>query len=707
MTTTLEASRRDIFKVVGGGVVIFFGLKPGLQALARERAPYPSDFHAYLAIGENGRVTVFSGKIEMGQGVLTSQAQMAAEELGVALSAIDMVLGDTARCPWDMGTFGSLTTRMFGPYLRKAAAEARAVLVGLAAKRLGVAPGQLDVNNGVISVAGAPQRKVTYAALSKEARVARAVDEEAVLRKPSEFKVMGRSPKRLDGIEKVTGGARYAADMRLPGLLYAAILRPPQHGATLASVDTSAAEKLPGVVVVNEADLVAVLHPDPEAAANGLAKVFADWRRPPATLNPENIFAHILETAKEVRVVQEKGAPSSAAAQVFEATYEKGYVAHAPMEPHAALAEVKDGHATVWASTQTPFPTRDRIAQALGLDKASVRVITPYLGGGFGGKSASGQAVEAARLAKIAGKPVQVAWTRAEEFYNDTFDPAAVVKIRSGLDRNMRISHWDYEVFAAGPRGATIFYDIPNLRVRSAGGMSYEGAAAEKGLHLFHVGPWRAPGANMNVFAVESQIDTMAAAAGADPVVFRLQHLSDTRMRRVLESCSKAFGWHAYTRAEGLGIGVALSIDAGSYVATMAEVKTDPATGDVRVTRMCCAIDMGVVVNPDGARMQTEGCLTMGLGYSLSEELRFHGGTILDTNFDTYHLPRFSWVPAIDVVLVRNDAVAPQGCGEPAITTAGAAIANAVYDASGARIGRLPITKDRLLAALAPKDRPR
>ena len=699
-----QVLRRDMFKLAGGGVVVFFGLRPFAEALAQNRPLYPSDFHAYLVIGANGRVTVFSGKIEMGQGALTSQAQMAAEELGVALGSVDMILGDTDKCPWDMGTFGSLTTRMFGPYLRAAAAKARGVLMQLAAKRLGVPVDKLQVKDGVVSVIGSANRKVTYAALSQEAHVALSVDEKPLLRTPAEFTVMGRSPTRLDAVEKVTGAAKYTADIRLPGMLYARVLRAPQHGASLVQADTSAAEKLPGVRVVKQGDLIAVLHADPQAAANALTKVFADWQRPATKLNQDTIFAHIMDAAKDVKELQSKGDVNAAGAvKSFDVTYQKGYVAHSPMEPHAALADVKDGHATVWASTQTPFPTRDSMAKALGFDPKSVRVITPFLGGGFGGKSGGLQAIEAARLSQITGKPVQVAWTRVEEFYNDTFDPASVVKIRSALDRNNRICPWDYEVFAAGARGATMFYDVPNLRVRSAGGMSFEGDAAKAGLHPFGVGPWRGPGANMNIFALESQIDSLAAAAGIDPFAFRLQHLSDQRMRNVLKTCADAFGWSAAPGPKGRGCGMALSIDAGSYVATMAEVAVDASSGQVSVVRMTCAIDMGVVVNPEGARMQTEGGLTMGLGYTLAEELRFEGGEILDTNFDTYHLPRFSWVPPIQTVLVKNDALAPQGCGEPAITTTGAVIANAVFKAIGVRLLRLPLTPERVLEAIVAK----
>ncbi len=704
MTRILDTSRRDLFKLAGGGIVIFFGLNPLAEGLAQRRVNYPSDFHAYLAIGENGRITVFSGKIEMGQGVLTSQAQMAAEELGVDVSAIDMVLGDTDKCPWDMGTFGSLTTRMFGPHLRAAAAKARGVLVGLAAKKLGVGADRLQVKNGVVSVIGNPKQSVSYASLARDARVAEAVTDNPVLHTPREYTVMGTSYERLDAKDKVTGGARYAADMRLPGMLYARILRAPQHDATLIRVDAAAAERLPGVTVVKEKDLIAVLHRDPEMAGRALAKVSAEWTRPSSALDQDTIFDHLVQTAKDANELQTKGDVGNAhAVKSFDATFRKGYVAHAAIEPHAALAEVKDGRATVWASTQTPFPARDSIAEALGFDTKAVRVITPYLGGGFGGKSPHQQAVEAARLSQITGKPVQVAWTRAEEFYFDTFDPAAIAMIHTGLDKNNRISHWDYVVYAAGGRGATLFYDVPNVRVRSVGGLAFEGDTTKGGLHPFATGPWRGPGANMNVWAIESAIDTLAAAAKADPLAFRMQHLTDARMRKVLQACADAFGWRPGPGPRGRGVGMALSIDAGSYVATMAEVNVDAATGQVRTVRMTSAIDMGPVVNPKGARLQCQGGLTMGLGYTFAEELQFRGGNIRDANFDTYQLPRFSWVPPIEIVLVKNDAIAPQGCGEPSITSTGGAIANAVFDATGARLTRLPMTRQRVLAAMATK----
>ena len=692
-----ELDRRSFLKLLGGGIFVFVRLGGG-EALAQQRG-YPSDLNAYLRIAEDGRVTVFTGKIEMGQGVMTSLAQMAAEDLGVRLDAIEMVMGDTERCPWDMGTFGSLTTRVFGPVLRAAAAEARQILLQLASERLGVARDRLLVQDGVVSVKGAPGREVSYGALAKGQVLSRTLDQAAVLRSVGELTVMGRSPRRLDGLDKVTGAGKYAADVRLPGLLHARLLRPPAHGATLARVETSQAAKLDGVTVVEREGLVAVLHADPEAAEAALARLRPEWNPAPPGADTDGIFEDLLGRAPEPELKGLAGdveAALAGAQRRFEGTFHKGYVAHAPMEPHASTAVFENGKLTVWASTQTPFPTRERLARALSLDPPNVRVITPYVGGGFGGKSAGRQSDEAALLAKLTGRPVQVAFTRAEEFFYDSFDPACVVKIASALDAHGKINAWSYDVYFAGDRAADLFYDVPNTRMRVFGG--WRGAGSDA--HRFGVGPWRAPGANMNVFARESQLDVMAAAAGIDPVEFRLKNLGDPRMGRVLGEAAKAFGWTPAAAPSRRGWGVACGIDSGSYACLAVEVKVDPASGGVRVERVVCAQDMGLVVSPEGATLQVEGCVTMGLGYVLSEELRFRGGQLLDENFDSYELPRFSWLPRIETVLVKNDAQPPQGGGEPAIVPMGAAIANAVFDATGARLFRLPLTPARVKAAL-------
>jgi isoquinoline 1-oxidoreductase len=489
-------------------------------------------------------------------------------------------------------------------------------------------------------------------------------------------------------------------------MLYACILRPPMHGAKSTRIDTTKASRLDGVTVVNQDGIVATLHEDPEAAEKALAAIEVEWDRPAAPFDTDTVFDHLVKAAGEAKVTKSSGDPEAARRaaspqRLFRSTYHKGYVAHAPMEPHTALTEFKDGKATIWASTQTPFPVRDQTAAALGGTGGDVRVITPYVGGGFGGKNSNPQVPEAVRLANITGKPVQVRFSRTEEFFYDTYDPACVVDVVTALDDQGKITLWDYQVIAAGDRGADLFYDVPNVSIRAAGGWSGEGEA----LHLFGVGPWRAPGASMNVWAKESQMDIMAAAAKIDPVELRLRNMSDERMRRVLQAAAKAFGWQTRPApvGSGRGRGVACGVDAGAYVALMAEVTVDHATGRVRVERVVAAQDMGIVVNPTGARMQMEGCVTQGLGYCLGEELRFKGGEILDRNFDTYTIPHFSWVPKIETVLVKNDELAPQGGGEPAIVAVGGAIANAVYDATGVRFFRLPMTRGRVRDALAGK----
>jgi isoquinoline 1-oxidoreductase len=599
-----------------------------------------------------------------------------------------------------MGTFGSLTTRMFGPAVRAAAARARLVLTDLAAERFGVARDTLSVNDGVVHVTDDRSRHVSYGELARGERITHTVDEEAVLRTVEEFTIMGRSPQRLDGIAKVTGEAQYAGDILRPGMLYARLLRPPAHGATLARVDTAAAATVPGVTVVDEAGLVAVLADDPETAARALALVESEFSTPEAAVDTESIFEHIVRAAPEPSLAERDGDLDRGrreSVRTFEATYYNGYVAHAPMEPHAAVAEIADGRATVWSSTQAPFSQQETIARALGIAPEAVRVITPYVGGGFGGKVPGQQAVEAARLAQITGRPVQVAWTRAEEFFYDTFRPAAVIEITSGIDLEGRIVLWDYDVYGAGSRGSDVFYDVPNRRVRVFG----EWGRAPEGMHPFAVGAWRAPAANSNRFAAEQQIDTMAAAAEMDPLEFRLRNTSDARMVAVLEAVAEASDWRpaAAPRRRGRGRGLACGIDAETYVALVAEVTADPMTGVIRVERVVCAQDMGLVVNPDGARMQMEGCIAMGLGYALSEEIRFDGGQIHDANFDTYGLPRFSWMPEIETVFVRNDELPPKGGGEPAIINMGAVVANAVFDATGIRVRRLPLTPEHVRAA--------
>ncbi len=697
--------RRDFMRLTATGLLISFSVKP-LKGMARPvwnpanlQRPSP-DFNAFVHIAANNRVTVLVGKIEMGQGVMTSLPQMAAEELNVAIESVDVVMGDTDLCPFDMGTYGSLSTRTLGPVLRAAAAEGKGVLMEMGSEKLGVPVEQLEVVNGVVRAKSDHTKRVTYGELTAGKRIERRFSGRAALEKVGDFSVMGISAPRRDAPEKVTGKAKYAGDIIPKGALHARLLRPPAHGATLKSADTSVAERQPGVRVVKVDELIAVLHKDRDLADAALKLVKAEWNPSPSTLNDQNIFAHLEQAAPEGRATQSGGdvaVGERASATVVTTKYLKGYVAHSPMETHSAAAEIaSDGKVTVWAGTQTPFPLQTQVARALKVPVEKVRVIVPYVGGGFGGKSASQQALEAARLAQAAGVPVRVVWDRTEEFFYDTFDPATVINIRAGLTAEKKIAFWDYEVIAAGNRGADQFYAIDHHRTVVRGGWG----GNQGGLHPFAVGPWRAPGANANCFARESHIDALAAKAGMDPVEFRLANMTDARMRRVLETAARTYGWAPGARPARRGLGVACGIDAGTFVAGIAEIAVNKATGEVKVGRVVIAQDMGVVVNPVGAMQQLEGCVVMGLGYTLSEEVRFRNGEVLDKNYTTYTLPRFSWVPKIEGVFVENNDLAPQGGGEPAIILVGAMVANGIFDATGVRMTQLPLTRARVRAAL-------
>jgi len=695
--------RREFLTLTGSGLFLFFWVGPleAIQEPARlpARPGYPSDFNAYMKIGPDGRVTCLVGKVELGQGSMTALPMLLAEELDVALETVDIVMGDTDLCPWDMGTFGSLSIRQFGPVLRGAGAEARAVLLQMAAEHLGVPVEGLQVKDGVVTSASTGKH-VSYAELVQGKRIERHL-EKVPLKPVSTFKVHGRSPARRDALAKVTGKAKYAGDIAFPGMLHARVLRSPAHDAVLKQADTSAAEKIAGVKVVRDGDLIAVLHESPDEAEKARALIHAEYERPPTAVDDQSIFEHLLKTAPPPQVLNESGSLADGeklATTVVEETYLNSYVAHAPMETHSATAVFEKDKLTVWAGTQTPFPVKQQLAQALKLAPENVRVITPYVGGGFGGKSSSRQAVEAARLARLVGKPVQVVWDRSEEFFFDTFRPAAVVKIRAGLGERGAMTFWDFQVFCAGDREAKQFYEIPNQRTASSGGW---GGGNPAGLHPFAVGPWRAPSVNTNTFARESHIDILARKAKADPVEFRLRHLADQRMIAVLQAAAKQFGWKPVPAPSGRGVGVACAIYLGTYVATMAEVEVDKATGRVQVKRVVCAQDQGVTVNPEGSRQQMEGSIMMGLGYALSEEVHFRGREVLEHNFDTYELPRFSWLPRIETVLIENQAGPASGCGEPPIVTMGAVVANAIHDATGARLLQLPMTPSRIRTALS------
>lgn len=690
--------RRSFLQGSAAGALTLFFTGPAGAAPIEPTRPgaYPEDFNAFLKISADGRVGCFVGKAELGQGAMTVLAMLVAEELELDPAQVDMLLGDTDLCPWDLPTGGSLTMWHTAPVLRGAAAEARAVLLGMAAKALGAPVADLTLKGGVLWVKAAPKRRISFGELVQGRHLQRHLGK--VKPKPlSECSVIGRSFPRKDALAKITGAAQYAGDLRLPGTLHACILRPPAHGLKLASADTAAAERLPGVRIVRDGALLAVLHPQPDTARKALALVKGTFEGTESDLDDGRIYQHLVaKAATGQRVVSSRGdlaAGEKRAATVVEGEYRNAYESHATLEPHTNVAQWKDGRMTVWASTQAPFGNRQAVAQALKLDPGQVRIITPFVGGGFGGKLVGPGAVEAARIARqVPGVPIQLAWNREEDFFLDGFRPAAVVKIRSGLDAGRgAITFWDNIVAGVSQGEAEFGYDLQTSRYQ---------APAVPDLHPLTTGAWRAPNAHTNAFARECQLDALAVKAGLDPVTLRRRLATDARLLRLLDLALENFGWEPAPGPTGRGIGLACAAWRQTLVVAVAQVAVDKATGKVQVERFLEAVDVGLVVNPDGARQQVEGAITMGIGQALSEEIRFKGGRILDRNFDTYLLPRFSAIPRIQVVFADNAGMASQGIGEPPVVPVAAALANAVFDATGARMTHVPFTPERVLEAL-------
>ena len=690
--------RREFLKRLGGGIIIIFSFSE-LSLLTGCEPPKEGeerpDFNAYLHIKEDGSVDCLTGKIEMGQGVITSLAQEIAEELEAPFKSINMVMGDTDLCPYDAGTWGSLTTRFEGPVIRAAAAEAREILIGLAAKELGVSEKQLEASEGFVFDKNDKSKKISYADLTKGQKIVQKLKKMPEMKKSKDFDIVGKSVISIDAVDKVTGKAAYSGDVKLPGMVYAAIVRPRVWGSKKVSVDASGLEKFEGAELVEEGDLVAVVHPDPEVAAKAAQQVKVEWDAPESKADTETIFKYFVDNITESEVVEEGGnlaAGREACDTIVEAEYHDGYKAHSPIEPHTATCYFEGDKLTMWASSQTPFGTREALAETFNMPKEKVHMKQIFLGGGFGGKIYNPQAIEAAKIAKLSGKPVQLAFNRREEFMYDYFRPAAVVKSAAGVDSNGKLKLWEFDIYCAGSRGTGLaqLYDIPNNRTRNFN---------KDGIHPFSTGAWRAPGNNTTTFARESHIDATAHAAGIDPLEFRLNNIVNAEMKATLEMAADSFGWNK-EKPEGHGYGISLGWDAGTYVAMIAEVKVDKATGYVQPIRVVCAQDMSQVVNPHGAKVQTEGGITMGLGYALTEEVEFDWGRVITRNYDTYQFAKFSMTPKIECLFADKMDAAPQGGGEPAIVCVGGAIANAVFDACGARVNRQPITPERILAAL-------
>lgn len=685
--------------------------RPIKQMAGEPVAPAIGDWLRFLP---DGTVLVLAGKAEVGQGIRTSLAQAVAEELRLPLDRVRTVLGDTALTPFDMGTFGSRTTPHLAPTLRKVAASARELFIDRAASHWGVPREALAAANGAIKHSPSG-RSLDYMDLLPELASGQAADleepwsEDAPLTPPGQWSVAGKAALRLGGRDIVTGRHKYTSDLSVPGMLYGAVLHPPSNNATLVSVDTRSAEAMPGVTVVRDGTFVGVVAPGRGAARRAIAAMSAQWDTSgeEPDLSGANIFDYLKAHPSEPQgynrwagpAVYESGSieQGRAAGRTFEARYTIPYIAHTPLETRAALAlwegDKGNEHLTVWTGTQRPFGVRDELVAGFGLPEERVRVIVPDTGSAYGGKHTGEAAIEAARLARAAGRPVKVVWSRPEEFASAYFRPAGLIEISSAVDANGRITAWDYHNYNSGPAAMNPAYAIPNQRV-----------AFHTTLSPLRQGSYRALAATANHFARESHIDELAHMAGMDPLDFRLLNLQESmstadgeqallrqRISAVLEAAAERFGWSSTERLQGHGYGLSCGTEKGSCVATCAEVECDAATGQVRIVRVVEAFECGAIVNPEGLANQVEGAIVQAIGGALLERIEFEGGVVTTDRFSRYRVPRFRDVPEIEVVLLDRKDLPSAGAGETPIVGLAPAVANAIFDATGVRLRDLPL----------------
>ena len=691
-----DLDRRDFFKFLGAGVLVVSVLKPALAAQESGRSgqrrgdSLPKEIDAWLHIGEDGKVTVYTGKAEMGQNIRTSLSQAVAEELRVPIEKIEMVMGDTQLTPFDMGTFGSRTTPTMNLQLRKVAAAAREMLIGLAAAQWRVNRGSLIASVGKITDARG-NRSLSYATLTKGQQLTETVGADVALIPATDWKVVGQSAPKVDGREFVTGRHRYPSDQKLPDMFYGKVLRPPSFGATLVSVDTQKAEQM-GASVVHDGNFVGVAAPSTSLASAAVDAIHAEWKSDPQP-SSKDLFDYLRKNATQGKDPSGDGdrydvgaveQAMGAADKTLHQTYTVSYIAHVPLEPRAALAKWEGDKLTVWTGTQRPFGVRGQLAEAFRIPEESVRVLMPDTGSGYGGKHTGETAIEAARLARAAKRPVKVVWTREEEFTWAYFRPAGVIDVTSGVRNDGTITAWDFHNYNSGSAGIRTYYEIPNQRI------------------VFHAtdsplrqGSYRALAATANHFARESHMDELAHELKMDPLELRLKNLKDERLRAVFEAAAKKFGW-GQTKTAGQGFGMGGGYEKLGNIATFAEVHVDRKSGEVKVVRVVSAFECGAIVNPDNLRNQIEGSNVQGLGGALFEAIAFENGKILNGRLSEYRVPRFSDVPVLETVLLDRKDIPSVGAGECPMIGLAPAIANAIFDATGVRLRSLPMVPDGL-----------
>ena len=691
-----ELQRRDFFKFLGAGVLVVCALKelPAQESGAQRPGgfgffePLPKEISAWMHVGESGAVTVYTGKVEIGQNIRTSLSQAVAEELRFPLDGIQMVMGDTQLTPYDMGTFGSRTTPTMNLQLRRVAAAARQELIALAAKKWNLAPQRLEAVNGRVQIEG-KKKSISYADLVSGQQLTAVIPADEALIAPTQWTVEGQSIPKVDGRDFVTGRHLYPSDQKLPGMLYGKILRPPSFGATLVSISARSSDLADNVTFVRDGDFAGVAAATEEAAEHAIASLQAKWSEQPQISNKE-LFAYLKNNPVQLQGFAgasryETGAVDkdlAASDHPLRQTYTVSYIAHAPLEPRAALAQWTSGGnmLTVWTGTQRPFAVRTELAQALHVPESQVRVLMPDMGSGYGGKHTGECAVEAARLARAANAPVKLVWTREEEFTWAYFRPAGVIEVAGGVRSDGTLTAWEFTNYNSGGAGIRTFYEVPSQRI-----------VFQPTRYPLRQGSYRALAATANHFARESFMDELAHAASRDPLEFRLKNLKNERLRAVFQAAADNFGWSSAKPASGHGFGIGGGFEKGGNVATCVEVAVDRASGDVQIVRVVTAFECGAIVNPDNLKNQIVGANIMGLGGALFEAIQFENGRILNPRFSKYRVPRFSDVPQIDVVLLNRNDIPPAGAGETPLVGLAPAIGNAIFQATGTRLRALPM----------------
>jgi len=681
-------NRRSFMQWLGAGLLIVVSPAPTLaQERGRQRDNnQPRTVAARLHLGKDGSITVLTGKVDCGQGGRAELTQAAAEELRVASDAVQLIMADTSLVPNDGITAGSRSTPSTVPLIRQAAAAARELLIDFAVKQWSVERNTIDVRDGK-AVHTASKRSVSYADLARNEEAAKGLEQnipsDIAVTPVKDWKTLGTSAPRPNRRDIVTGAHKYPSDIVRPGMLYGKVLRPPSFGAKLTALDPAPAKAMKDVVVIRDEQFVGVAAPttlQAEQALAALAKT-AQWERPPHPSSKE-LYAHLKQHT-------EGGVPSNPFAEeltkakkALRQSYHVAYAQHAPLEPRAAVAEWKDDKLTVWTATQNPFGCRNELMRAFHLSEDNTRVVVPDFGAGFGGKHSGECGIEAARLARGASRPVCLRWTREEEFTWAYFRPAAVIEVEAGLDEQGAVSSWHFLNINSGNSGVETPYRLENKRSRSVNSAP----------PLRH-GSYRALASTANNFARESFMDELAAAAGADPLEFRLAQLDHPRLRAVLETAAQRFDWKNRVKKKSptVGVGLACGTEKGSYVAACVEIVVDRKENRIVVRHVCEVFECGAILNPANLRLQVEGAIIMGLGPALREEVRFEDGEILTDSFRSYQVPRFADVPELDIHCLNRTDLAPAGAGETPIIAIAPAIGNALFHATGIRVRTMPI----------------